>query len=114
MLPNMADVLDEWEIPVLVKTVTKTSVDFVVTKVITGQTVPAVVQPAQLETLDPETLDRSRDYLQIHSKQDILLDQFVEYDGRDFKVISRGNYGLYGFNEVIAEETKLPLLQVTA
>jgi hypothetical protein len=113
MLPNMASALDGWEIPVILKTVTETSVDFVVSQVVTGETVQAVIQPAQMEDLDAETVDRSREYIKVHCKTDILLNQFVEFQSKDFKVITRGNYVLYGFIEVIAEETKLPLLEVT-
>lgn len=113
MLPNMASALDGWEIPITVKTVTETSVDFVVTQVVTAETIKAVVQPAQMEDLNAETVDRSREYIKVHSTNDITLNQFVEFQGKDFKVITRGNYSLYGFIEVMAEETKLPLLEVT-
>lgn len=113
MLPDMSDVLLEWEIPVLIKTETKTRVDFVDTFIITGDPHLAVVQPAQKEQINPDILDWSKEYVQVHDRQQIDIGQYIEWQGRDFKIIQRGNYGLYGYYEVFAEETKLPLLQVT-
>lgn len=113
MLPNMSDALIEWEIPVKLKTATETTVNFVKTKVVTVGDLLAVVQPAEKEKINPDTLDWSKEYLQIHSRSMLLLGQFVEYQGKDFKLVQKGNYGNYGYFEMFAEETKQPLLVAT-
>lgn len=113
MLPDMSDVLPEWEQPILVKTKTVTRVNFVDTVVVTSANHLAVVQPAQKEQLSPDSIDWSKEYIQVHDRQQIDIGQFIQWQGRDFKIIQRGSYGQYGYYEVFAEETKLPLLQVT-
>lgn len=113
MLPNMSDALLEWEIPVKLKTVTEATINFVKTKVVTVGDLLAVVQPAEKEKINPDTLDWSKEYLQIHSRSMLLLGQFIEYQGKDFKLVQKGNYGNYGYFEIFAEETKQPLLVAT-
>lgn len=113
MLPDMSDTLREWEINVKLKTVTETTVNFVKTKVVTVVGLLAVVQPADKKKLNPDTLDWSKEYLQVHSRTQINLGQFIEFQGKDFKLVQKGNYGLYGYFEMFAEETKQPLLVAT-
>lgn len=113
MLPDMSDVLIEWEIPVSLKTVTRQTVDFVDADVISVETILAVVQPAQKERLNTDAIDWSLRYMQIHSRRQLSAGQFVEVDGQDYKIIEDGNYQLYGFSDVVAEQTKRPLLVAT-
>lgn len=113
MLPDMSDTLREWEINVKLKTVTETTVSFVKTRVVTVVDLLAVVQPAEKKKLNPDTLDWSKEYLQVHSRTQINLGQFIEFQGKDFKLVQKGNYGNYGYFEMFAEETKQPLLVAT-
>lgn len=114
MLPDMSDVLTEWLQPVKLKTVTTTSVDFVETEVVTVADIMAVVQPADPEKLQVDQIDYSLEYIQIHSVTAMAIGQYVEWDGRDFKLVPfRKGYGQYGYVEVVGEETNLPLLVAT-
>lgn len=114
MLPDMSDVLTEWLQPVKLKTVTTTSVDFVETEVVTVADIMAVVQPADPEKLQVDQIDYSLEYIQVHSVSPMAIGQYIEWDGRDFKLVPfRKGYGQYGYVEVVGEETKLPLLVVT-
>lgn len=113
MLPDMADVLTEWEIPVKLKTVTRQTVDFVDADVIVVSDILAVVQVAQKERLNTDAIDWSLRYLQVHCRQQLSAGQFIEFEGEDYKIIEDGNYQLYGFSDVVAEQTKRPLLAVT-
>ena len=114
MLPDMSDVLTEWLQPVKLKTVTTTSVDFVETDVIVVAGILAVVQPADPEKLQVDQIDYSLEYIQIHSVTPMAIGQYIEWDGRDFKLVPfRKGYGQYGYVEVVGEETKLPLLVAT-
>jgi len=110
MLPDMSDVLTEWEQDVFLKTVTTTTVDFIPTSTVASASLKAVIQPAKKEALNPDSLDWSREYLMVHSKQLLTLGQFIEYKGRDFKIIDTAGYNDYGFSEAVAEETKVALL----
>lgn len=114
MLPDMSDVLTEWSQPVKLKTRIETTVDFVPTVVIVTEDIRAVVQPADAERLQVDQIDYSLEYIQIHSVTPMAIGQYVEWDGRDFKLVPfRKGYGQYGYVEAVGEETKLPLLVET-
>ena len=114
MLPDMSDVLTEWSQPVKLKTVTETTVDFVPTRTVVAATILAVVQPADAEKLQVDQIDYSLEYIQIHSVTPMAIGQYVEWNGRDFKLVPfRKGYGQYGYSECVGEETKLPLLVAT-
>ena len=111
MLPDMSDVLTEWSQPVKLKTVTETTVDFVPTRTVVAANILAVVQPADPEKLQVDQIDYSLEYIQVHSVTPMAIGQYIEWDGRDFKLVPfRKGYGQYGYVEVVGEETKLPLL----
>lgn len=114
MLPDMSDVLTEWLQTVKLKTVTETTVDFVPTKTVSVVDILAVVQPADPEKLQVDQIDFSLEYIQIHSVTPMAINQYIEWDGRDFKLVPfRKGYGQYGYVEVVGEETRLPLLVAT-
>jgi len=114
MLPDMSDVLTEWSQPIKLKTVTETTVDFVPTTTIVVENIVAVVQPADPEKLKVEQIDFSLEYIQIHSVSAMAIGQYVEWDGRDFKLVPfRKGYGQYGYTEAVGEETKLQPLVAT-
>ena len=114
MLPDMSEVLTEWSQPVVLKTVTVTTIDFIETRIVDAVVIPAVVQPADPEKLKVEQIDFSLEYIQIHSVSPMAIGQYVEWLGRDFKLVPfRKGYGQYGYTEAVGEETKLPLLVPT-
>lgn len=107
---DMSDALIGWERPVKLKTRTEITIDFEPTVLVTSQDILAVVQSANKENLTMDSLDWSKEYLLIHARLKIETGQYIEKDGRDYKVVSPADYMDYGFCAVIAEETKLPLL----
>lgn len=114
MLPDMSSVLTDWSQPVVLKTRTETTVDFVPVVTITALPIMAVVQPADPEKLQVDQIDFSLEYIQIHSVSPMAIGQYVEWMGRDFKLVPfRKGYGQYGYTESVGEETKLPLLVPT-
>lgn len=107
---DMTDALTDWEQPVKLKTRKEMTVDFDPVVEIISQDILAVVQSANKENLTMDSLDWSKEYLLIHARLKIETGQYIEKDGRDYKVVSPADYMDYGFCAVIAEETKLPLL----
>lgn len=113
MLPDMSDVLTEWSQPIKLKTVTETTVDFIPVVTVVVADIMGVVQPADKERLIVEQIDYSLEYIWIHSVSPMAVGQYVEWDGRDFKLVPfRKGYGQYGYAEAYGEEVKLPLLVV--
>lgn len=114
MLPDMSDVLAEWSQPVVLKTVTETTIDFVPKETISAVSIQAVVQPADPERLQVDQVDYALEYIQVHSVTPMAIGQYIEWDGRDFKLVPfRKGYGQYGYAEVVGEETKRPVLVAT-
>jgi len=113
MLPNVSSALLGWTQPVLVKTVTKTTVDFVETEVVTGETVQAVVQPTKKTTLNADTLDWSQPHITLHSETLLALGQLVERNGADYKVVEVQDWTDYGYCEAVCEATRRPVVEVT-
>ena len=113
MLPDMAETLEEWQLPYTVKTVTKQTTDFEPTDIVAGRTIDAVVQVAQKSKLNAEAIDWSLRYLQIHTGSELANGEYLEFQGEDYKIIDNGDYQLYGFTEAVGEQTKRPLLVVT-
>lgn len=109
----MAEVLIEWEIPVLLKTITRRTVDQMPSDVVVVEPLQAVVQPASKERLNADRVDWSRRHIQVHARRELFDGQVIEYNGADYKIIEDGNYQLYGFSDVVAESTDRPPLQAT-
>lgn len=114
MLPDMSAVLTDWSQPVILKTVTEITIDFIPVVNIAAASIMAVVQPADPERLQVDQIDFSLEYIQIHSVSPMAIGQYVQWNGRDFKLVPfRKGYGQYGYTEAVGEETKLPLLVPT-
>lgn len=101
---DMSDALDGLTQPVTYKQITTTTVDFVPTETVTTTTIDAVVQPARLADLNIEQVDYSKRYLQVHSVSPLVINDFIEWQGKDHKIIQLGPYQDYGFYEAVAEE----------
>jgi hypothetical protein len=112
-LPDMADVLLDWQTPRRVKTVTRQTVNFVAADVVVGRDVPMLVQPASPEALQVLDIDHSLRYIQIHSTEPLSMGELVEYGAEDFKIITPTNYQDYDYTSAIAEQTKRALLVET-
>lgn len=115
MLPDMSDVLLDWEQTVKLKTVTETSINFVDTTVVTVTPILAVVQPADKTKLNIDSLDWKKEYVTCHKRgSGIEIGQFIEWQGEDFKIVGpNGNYSDYGFIELVGEATNAPVLVAT-
>ena len=113
MLPDVSDALDGWLSDYTIKTVTKTTVDFVEDNTVAGRTVEAMVQVAEKEKLNPAQIDWSKKYLLVHSPEQINVGEYIESGGEDYKIIEPGDWQAYGYTEAVAEQTKQTLLVVT-
>lgn len=113
MLPDMSEVLDEWAVTVQLKTITQHTIDFQRADLVSVADIQAVVQPANKEKLNPDSIDWSLRYVQIHSVEHLSVGQFIEHEGIDYKIIEDGNYLAYGYCEAIGEQTKQSLITAT-
>jgi len=93
-----------------VKTVTETSVDFVKTLLISGRNVECNIQTPQPERLTTDQLVQSQAYRAVYSEERLLNGEYIEVDGKDYKIINDDNWSLYGYSVALAEATNRPLL----
>ena len=110
---DMSDALIEWEQPTVIKTVTNTTVDFVPVLTVVARTQLCVVQVAEKQKLNPQTIDWALEYILVHSRADIVIGELIEDDGQDYIVTERGPWRGYGYFEVVAAETNRPLVAPT-
>jgi hypothetical protein len=106
MKPQVNAALLDWTEPLTLKTVTRTSVNFIETETTTTTTIQAVVQPASPQAIRAEQLDWSLRHLTLHSESAMAVGQFVSFEGGDYKIVSVRDYSAYGYFEATAEQTR--------
>jgi len=113
MLPNLSSVLKAWERAVIIKTVVTTTTNFVPTDVVTVRTQNCVIQIPNKKDIKADNLDWALRYLMVHSKEALLIGEYVTFESEDFKITSLGKWLGYGYYEAIAEATNKTLLVET-
>lgn len=106
MLPDMSSALSGWTQSVTLKTVTTTTIDFEPSTAIASTPIMAVVQPADKKRLNQDAIDWSLLYILVHSVTQLNVGQYIEYNGINFKLISLGAYGEYGYYEATGEQVR--------
>lgn len=103
---DMDDALAGFLQPITLRKIVSTTVDFVKTETITDTIIDAVVQPAQLETLNKDKIDYGLDYQRVDTKAEITTEDQIVYKNRKYKWFQRGRYDDYGFYSAVFEEIK--------
>jgi len=111
-LPNVSRALNGLTQTLQLKTMVKTTVDFNVFESVTIRPISAVVQPTEKNKLNADTLDWSREHITLHGVDLLVFGQFVEYKGKDYKVVDIQNWTDYGYCESVCEETKTDLIKL--
>lgn len=110
---DVSDALDEWLEFYRIKIVTKTSLNFVVTETVFGRDQECVVQVASRARLTPAQISTSAQFLLVHSKEPLSIDELLEFNSQDYIFVERGDWSPYGYYENIAQETNKPLVVET-
>lgn len=102
-MPNMANTLTGWEVPLTLIKITQSIVDGDVVFNETKTQFMGVLQPLRTEDLisKPEG-QRSWDYYWIHTKDTLPFQTAdkIEYSNVRYKITAIKNYGLNGFTEL--------------
>lgn len=106
MIPNMTHVVKMFEQSIQLKTATQTIVDFEPVETFVTTDIQATVQTADKEKLKVDNVDWSKRYLMVHTPATFGINDFVVYEGGDYKIIDVNNSDVYGYYEAIAEEVK--------
>ena len=102
----MSDALSCFEQPVIFTEKETFTVDFEEYEKCKDITIPAVIQPAQKQSLNVGDVDWSKEYILIHSTSELKINYFVTWQGKMFKIIDLGNYNDYNYYEAVGEEVK--------
>ena len=99
-VPNVGEALIEWFQPMVFKIVTKAVVNYQAVETAVEVSFRGVFQPfsdRQL-LLKPEG-ERAWSWYWIHSDPSLMLDvdDVIEYQGKNYRVMSLKNYSLYGY-----------------
>ena len=106
MLPDMADVLDEFSQPITLLRTSEEIVDFRPVVSETQVPIEAVVRPAQKEKINPAIIDWNLKYQTVHSCQQIIIADRMVFCGIKYKAVELGDYESYGYFEALFEEIK--------
>lgn len=91
---------------ITVKQVEKTTVDFVEVDYVKGWFVWCMVQPTKHTSINNNTLDWTKKHITLYSVELIDKGLFIQYKGRDYKVVDSLDWVEYGYSEAICEEIK--------
>lgn len=106
MLPNMSDVLPEWEQAITLRTITTTTVDFERVDTVVDVPLRAVVQPTKAEDISVQQVDFSLRHYTIHTVEPISITSRIVYQATEYKAIQLNAWGDYGYYEAVFEEVK--------
>lgn len=106
VFPNVSEVLDDFEQTITKRVITIVTVEFEEVETVVESSIRAVVQVAEKENLKVENIDWSLQYVWVHSKTELDINNEVVWSGRTFKVIAREDYNDYGYYAVVGEEVK--------
>jgi len=105
--PSVSDVLVDFEETLLLKKVTViNNADFKREEIVSNEVIRAVVQAQSFESINVDNIDFSLDYIQIHSRTDIDIDDVVTWEGKDYRIIARKDYTSRGYLELTGEQIK--------
>jgi hypothetical protein len=110
MILDMSGVLAAFERLVTIKTIVRSTTDFVESVTVEGRQQKCVVQVADKSKINPATIDWNLEYLLVHTAGSLEMGELIEFNSRDYKVVQIGDWNGYGYIEVVAEETKRPLV----
>jgi len=105
MLPNVANVVKQFEQSVILRVVTRTIVDGIVQVVNVDIDILASIQVATPEVL-AENLDRSAANLKVHARFAFEIGQYVVYKNDSYKVVKLSNWIDYGYTRCFASRNK--------
>jgi hypothetical protein len=105
-LPNMTRAVKRWSKRLEIVNQVISTVDFEPFETVTARTVVATVQPAQKNRINPDIINWSLKYVQVHSVEEIKLGEFFKHQGVIFKVVEDGDFQRYGYTDAICEEVK--------
>lgn len=103
---DMSDAFDGLIQPVILRTVTTTTVDFVPTDSTVDEPIQAVCQRPELDKLQIEQIDYDLEYITAHSITAMVVGQFIIWNDKTYKIVSGKEYPDYNYYKVIAEEVK--------
>lgn len=106
MLPDMSEVLLEWEQAITLRTITTTTVDFERVDTPVDTPLLAVVQPTNAEDITVQQVDWSKKHYTIHTRVPIDTEARIVYQGGEYKSIQPIAWGDYGYWEAVFEEWK--------
>lgn len=114
MTVNVAAALKRWRNHrITVKTVERKNNDRLeLVEIVTGDYVWCMVQPTKRTDLNADTLDWSKEHINLYSYEPITIGKIVEHRGKDFKVVDFHDWEEYGYCKAVCAHTNKRVLEV--
>lgn len=105
--PDVSDVLGCFEESITFKEVTViNNADYKRETTTVNTTKKAVIQNARPQDLKLDNLDYSLNYIQIHTKYSVDINDIVTWNGTDYKIINVIDQSNRGFYESVGEQIR--------
>lgn len=101
---NVSDVIRDLANTTITRRVeTITTVDFENVVSVVDSELVVIAQPADMSIIVKAQLDTSKEYLMVHSLENIDIGNIVILNSIQYNVVRKNPYGLYGYVETISE-----------
>ena len=103
-LPDLSDVMTQWEVPMTANYVTQSVVDGVVTDTAVSKTIKGIMQPLKAEEIMlKDEGQRSWDWYQVHIREsaygELFTTQILIINGINYKIKAKKDWVLNGYRE---------------
>ena len=106
MIPNMAKTVLRKSIPLIIKRTTTTIVKGRPVETIVDVPIMGFLKPLQLEKVVKDEIDHNLKYVHFVGIDEVVIDDFIEWNNKKYKCYADGDYSIYGFYKADLEEVK--------
>lgn len=106
MIPNMAKTVLRKSIPLIIKRTTTTIVKGRPVETIEDIPIMGFLKPLHLKKVVKDEIDYTLEYVRFVGIDEVKINDFIEWNNKNYKCYADGDYSTYGFYKADLEEVK--------
>ena len=106
MIPNMAKTVLRKSIPLIIKRTTITIVKGRPLEEIENIPIMGFLKPLQMQKVVKEKIDYSLEYVHFVGIDEVKINDFIEWNNKNYRCYANADYSTYGFYKADLEEVK--------
>lgn len=106
MIPNMAKTVLRKSIPLIIKRTNTTIVKGRPVETTVGIPIMGFLKPLQMQKVVKTEIDYSLEYVHYVGIDEVRIDDFIEWNNKNYKCYANADYSTYGFYKADLEEVK--------